>query len=109
LNTATGLQLTATLVFDHPTPEDLATHLLAELAPAAQSPVDTALAGLTGLEAALSSIASDDTDRGLVTQRLKTLLARWNGDSDVSTDGNDLASATNEDLFDLIDKGFGVS
>ncbi|MFF7459792.1 acyl carrier protein, partial [Kitasatospora sp. NPDC008115] len=108
-NTTTGLHLTATLVFDHPTPEDLTTHLLTQLMPSARSAVDTALAGVTGLEAALASIDPDDADRVLVTQRLKTLLARWNGAGDLPTGRDDLDSATNDDLFDLIDKGFGVS
>ncbi|WP_338784235.1 beta-ketoacyl synthase N-terminal-like domain-containing protein [Streptomyces sp. DG1A-41] len=38
LNTATGLRLTATLVFDHPTPRAVATHLMARIADASPSP-----------------------------------------------------------------------
>ncbi|RSM38966.1 polyketide synthase, partial [Amycolatopsis balhimycina DSM 5908] len=42
LSQATGLRLSSTLVFDHPTPEQLATHLLEQLDPqAAATPVVT--------------------------------------------------------------------
>ncbi|MGW0933074.1 type I polyketide synthase [Streptomyces sp. NPDC002644] len=62
LNAATGLPLTATVVFDHPTPADLAAHLLEECGIAADSGTDTA--GTDG----------EDTADG--EQRLRAALAR---------------------------------
>ncbi|WP_051754080.1 type I polyketide synthase [Streptomyces achromogenes] len=57
LNEATGLRLTATLVFDHPTPAALADHLDAELAPAAQhGPLGGPRAEEDSVRAALAAI-----------------------------------------------------
>lgn len=48
LNAATGLALASTLVFDHPSPEELATHVLTELIPDA-AVVDTEESEIRGL------------------------------------------------------------
>ncbi|GAA2780398.1 hypothetical protein GCM10010452_05280 [Crossiella cryophila] len=117
LNAATGLRLAATLVFDHPTPEALAAHLddtvPQDTAPAGGSPL---LAELDRLEASLSvivpddlsGIAPDEESRARITLRLKSLLDRWT-EANGARAAEDLETATDDDLFDLIGKEFGIS
>ncbi|RKN08435.1 hypothetical protein D7319_15630 [Streptomyces radicis] len=122
LNEQTGLTLPATLVFTYPTPLALATHLLAELAPDDAGETDEGagiLAEIERLEAALTALGTDaggDT-HARVTQRLQSVLWRWSGaapaaegegPADGVIDGDALASATDDEVFDLIDRELGA-
>ncbi|MEV0696067.1 SDR family NAD(P)-dependent oxidoreductase, partial [Streptomyces sp. NPDC050388] len=113
VNQLTGLKLAATLIFDHPSPVALARHLTAELAPGGQVSALALLSELDRLESSLSAVPADDDDRSQVTERLRGLLSAWTdsrpaGDSDRS-DTTDLASATADELFDLLDGELGLS
>ncbi|MCQ8195463.1 type I polyketide synthase, partial [Streptomyces rugosispiralis] len=115
LNAATGLQLTATLVFDHPTPSALAGVLRADLFGEDTTPGLPVLAEIDKLEFTLSNVSDDATERERVTARLEALLRTWNeNESAAGADGADddeldLDAASAEDIFDIINNEFGRS
>ncbi|MEV0221365.1 type I polyketide synthase [Streptomyces sp. NPDC050704] len=108
LGAATGLRLPATLVFDHPTPEAVAALLRSELAPPEASPAQEALAALDDLARSLAAVPAADPDRGHLDDRLRTLLEAWRTPEDAAT-GRDIDSATDDDLFAMVDDGFRLS
>jgi acyl carrier protein len=118
LRAATGLRLSSTLLFDHPSPSVLVEHLAAALAPAAPAAAPPR-AELDGLEAALGALPATELegllhdlapdrarvlerhlDRVLATLRRRAPRLATLGAGAVEAD---VAHAPLSDLFDLID------
>ncbi|MFD3613581.1 SDR family NAD(P)-dependent oxidoreductase [Streptomyces atroolivaceus] len=101
LNAATGLRLSVTLLFDHPTPAAVAAHLKRQLLPEIDQAARAA-SQLTALEALLDEVTEDDPRRADLTVRLRAVLAKWTG-SEAVGESVSLADVTDAELFELMD------
>ncbi|WP_173267511.1 type I polyketide synthase, partial [Streptomyces pacificus] len=109
LSAVTGLKLAATLVFDHPTPRELADRLAGELfGTAPEGPSLTS--ELDRLEAALAAGTTEDHRLSGVAARLRNLLARY-GDCAAPDEeaevADRLSAASADEVLAFIDNELG--
>jgi 5-hydroxydodecatetraenal polyketide synthase CpkA len=107
LGSETGLRLPATLVFDYPSPGDLAEHILVGLMPDAEQETMTAAPGvveLQRLEQALRASTFEGTERKNLAIRLKALLNELSDASDRDDSDENLDSASDDELFAILDE-----
>ncbi|MGP3972394.1 phosphopantetheine-binding protein, partial [Streptomyces sp. 6N223] len=121
LSAATGLRLPAALVFDYPDAGTMARYLDQQLAPADQAataatavdPLAPVLNDLARLESTLSSHDVDGKSRETIAGRLHDLLSRLEGRDRAAgaagLDGEALESASDDEMFALIDQQLGTS
>ncbi|MFI1110078.1 type I polyketide synthase [Streptomyces physcomitrii] len=111
LGTSLGAKLSATLVFDHPTPKALADHLAEELLPEEAGPGDGTDPRLEGVADAYRK-ASGPAERQELADALRALLDEWAHPTDEPEQAavdEELVDASDQDMFELIDRELGIS
>jgi acyl carrier protein len=115
LTRATGLQLPATLTFDHPSPAAVAEYVRSRISEkgVARAPIEETL---DKLEAMLAAIAEDERARAGAQTRLRSFNARldtflaggasWDAAPEEDWEDAGLQDVSDKEMFELIDRGF---
>ncbi|QRX89543.1 type I polyketide synthase [Streptomyces noursei] len=119
LSALTGIRLPATLLFDYPTPAELVDHLHARIAPEPASGPEELLGELERLEKTFGGLDVTEEVHEQIAGRLEVLRAKWDalretpaaaGQDDSRSDQDfDFESASDEEVFDLLDNEIGLS
>ncbi|WP_157530957.1 type I polyketide synthase, partial [Microtetraspora niveoalba] len=111
LGARTGLRLPATLVFDQPSAARLAEYLADRIAPTQAAAAAALLAEqVDQIETGLA--ATEEADRRKLVRRLQAMLARFDDGASAPSTPAVVASidtATDDEIFDFIDKELGAS
>ncbi|ONK10096.1 Beta-ketoacyl-acyl-carrier-protein synthase I [Streptomyces sp. MP131-18] len=111
VNASTGLRLPSTVVFRHPTPSQLVDRLSTDLSAQQETAAGAAvLEDLDRLRTTLTGMGTDNTNRQAVMDRLRALLNEFDSPATepAAARGAELASATDDEMFALIDKELGI-
>jgi acyl transferase domain-containing protein/acyl carrier protein len=107
LGAATGLELPATLVYDHPEPADIVAYLVERLMPGPQDQARALVAEIDRLEQALSGLEDGEAVYAAVAARLDAFIRTWH-DRTGPVVPDDLESVTDEELYARLDNNLGV-
>lgn len=112
LEIITGLHLSSTVIFDHPSPAALTDLVLELVVPDARSAVDELLEEIDRVAESVSVLDLSETDRRTVIERFRehsTRLPDASGDGGNGSTSRDLADVSDDELVDFIGSEFGIS
>ncbi|MEU4997079.1 SDR family NAD(P)-dependent oxidoreductase [Streptomyces sp. NPDC021622] len=121
INNRTGVKLSATAVFDHPSPSALVDHLLGRIAPAPADPRDTeepdyerVMADLTRIRSHLAALELTRAQRAALAETFRGMSEPWtNGESMARAAGDPapaaLESASAAEVLDFVTNSLGIS